>query len=165
MLDWVQDKIRHARAEGWTRLDLGNTGLTTIPEEVWSLEELEVLVLGSRYYDHPHRTWVASENQGPQNTIAVIPEQMARLSRLCELYLNGNEIVDVEPLVALTALISLDLSYTQVQDVKPLADLAGVSLGPTAAASLCAGLAGRHGACRRRAVGLPVRRQRNRPAP
>ena len=47
----------------------------------------------------------------------------------------------------------------------PLADLAGVSLYPAAAAPLCAGLAGRHGACRRRAVGLPVRRQRNRPAP
>jgi internalin A len=104
MLDWVQDTIRRAHAEGWTRLDLGNAGLTAIPEEVWELERLEVLVLGRWYYDHPNHRWAESAHAGPRNAIAIIPEQIARLSRLCELYLGANKIGDVGPLAALTNL-------------------------------------------------------------
>jgi internalin A len=123
MLDWVQDKIRRARAEGWTRLDLGNAGVTAIPEEVWELEWLEVLVLSRGYYDHQRRTWIGSENQGPENTIVIIPEQMGRFSCLRELYLNENKIIDVKPLAALTSLTALDLGGTQVRDLVPVAAL------------------------------------------
>jgi internalin A len=115
MLDWVQDTIRRAHAEGWTRLDLGNAGLTAIPEEVWELERLEVLVLGRWYYDHPNHRWAESAHAGPRNAIAIIPEQIARLWRLCELYLYANKIVDVGPLAALTNLTWLDLSFTEVR--------------------------------------------------
>src|SRR5215467_14268414 len=131
MLDWAQDKIRRARAEGWTLLNLEDAGLTAIPEEVWSLEELEVLALGGHYYHHQHGPLVGSENRGWQrlrrNTITVLPDQMAHLSRLRELYLNGNKIVDVGPLVALTALTSLSLRGSQVQDVGPLAALTALT--------------------------------------
>src|SRR6266446_3631277 len=110
MLDWVQDTIRRAHAEGWTWLDLGEAGLTAIPEEVWELEWLEALVLGFGYCDHQNHRWTVSANTlwpvGPQNTVAIIPEQIARLSRLRELYLAANKIVDVGPLVALTNLTS-----------------------------------------------------------
>ena len=33
--------IRQAKAEGWTTLDLGRTGLTELPEALFELEELE----------------------------------------------------------------------------------------------------------------------------
>jgi len=127
MLDWVQDTIRRAHAEGWTRLDLGEAGLTAIPEEVWELEWLEVLVLGVGYYDHQNHRWAVSANilwpVGPQNTVAIIPEQIARLSRLRELYLAANKIVDVGPLVALTNLTSDGYTVHADKLVSCLADI------------------------------------------
>ena len=52
---------------------------------------------------------------------------MGRFSCLRELYLNENEIADVEPLAALTALTILDLSHTRVQDVRSLAALTNLT--------------------------------------
>src|SRR5262245_46243116 len=127
MLDWVQEKIQRARAEGWTRLDLGNAGLTEVPDEVCTLNELKVLVLGRSYYDLQLHRWVNTENKGPKNTITTIPAQIARLTHLRALSLDRNQVSNLEPLAALTNLTWLDLAVNRLSNLEPLAALTNLT--------------------------------------
>ena len=119
----IQKKIQQARTQQWKQLDLGNAGLIEVPPQVFDLDALEFLVLGSGYYDRDRNAWVGSENQGPANQITLIPSEITRLGNLAALSLSSTQVSDLTPLQGLTSLASLNLYRTQVSDLKPLASL------------------------------------------
>ena len=100
-MDWVQEKIQQARTQRWKQLDLGNAGLREIPPQVFDLDALEFLVLGSSYYDRDRNAWVESENQGSANQITLIPSEITRLGNLTALFLSGTQVSDLRPLQGL----------------------------------------------------------------
>ena len=119
----IQKKIQQARTQQWKQLDLGNAGLIEVPPQVFDLDALEFLVLGSGYYDRDRNAWVGSENQGPANQITLIPSEITRLGNLAALSLSSTQVSDLTPLQGLTSLVSLSLSGTQVNDLTPLQGL------------------------------------------
>ena len=104
-----------------------HAGLQEIPPEVCRLEALEVLVLAEAYYDPQRHDWVRSENQGPSNRIAVIPDGITALTNLQTLILRGTQISDLTPLQGLSQLSSLNLCNTQISDLTPLQGLLQLS--------------------------------------
>jgi hypothetical protein len=59
--------IQQCQDEQSDFLDLGNLGLTQIPEEVYGLKHLKGLNLGTHYYVEGE--WVTSSNEGRINCI------------------------------------------------------------------------------------------------
>lgn len=106
----AQTLIAKAKVEQATFLDLGNLGLTEIPDELMELTQLEQLNLGNRYYEGGKM--IASANTGPKNIIKFIPYKFRRLVNLKELSLHGCFCVDVFYLKEFPQLTSLDLSYS-----------------------------------------------------
>jgi internalin A len=110
-------------------LDLGNCGLTELPEELGELVWLEELILGQAYYSIRRSNWVRSNNKGKLNFIAALPDWLRRLERLRTLYFGGlwENIVwaidDLSPLASLSQLQSLHFSGTRIADLLPLAGL------------------------------------------
>ncbi|MDZ4667622.1 MAG: hypothetical protein SGJ00_07040, partial [bacterium] len=83
--------IRQAKAEGSNTLDLGNTGLTELPEELFELEQLETLIISNGYWDFEKRKWIESTNKGNRNYLpGKLPEHLVRLQNLKRLYLDGD---------------------------------------------------------------------------
>ena len=105
----VQQIIAKARDEKSTFLDLGNLGITEIPDELVELSDLERLNLGNKYYTDG--SWNQSKNDGEKNIIKYIPYKFRRLSNLVELSLHGCFCVEVSYLGELPQLTSLDLSF------------------------------------------------------
>ena len=79
-------------------LDLGNCGLTQLPNELFDCVWLEALNLGDYYdYDWKNRRWNRSRNIGKNNKISILPSLFKKLNRLKKLSLNkiGVESIDV----------------------------------------------------------------------
>ena len=106
----AQTLIAKAKATQATFLDLGNLGLTEIPDELMELTQLERLNLGNRYYEEGEM--LPSANTGAKNIIKYIPYKFRRLVHLKELSLHGCFCVEVFYLKELPQLTSLDLSYS-----------------------------------------------------
>ena len=132
-----------------TFLDLGNCGLTLIPEELGELVWLEELSFANRWFDFDGKKWVEQQtiNRGQTNkidsldstasvslTIKMLLKNRAklhpfsRLAKLRKLYLNGQYghkfgFHDLSPLSSLTGLQQLSVSSTRVSDLSPLSSL------------------------------------------
>ncbi len=130
-------------------LDLGNLGLRELPDELFALDHLTSLNLGSVYRDD-RGEYRKSSNSGPPNAIAALPPAIERLINLKTLSLgdvgltslqslrfspklisldcHGNEdVADLSPLACLTRLSSLDCRGTPVTDLRPLSGLAALT--------------------------------------
>ena len=103
-------------------LDLGNCGLSEVPEEVRELVWLNRLVLGNVYLNQLNQ-WVNCENGNGQNTISRLPDWISKLSNLQALFLNDTNVVDLSPIKKLKKLQILDCYNTSVADLSPLTGL------------------------------------------
>ena len=140
-----------------TFLDLGNCGLTGIPNELAELEWLEELSFAREWSDFDGKEWNLRKtgNTGSENRISSLYSTspvFPKLINLKKLWLNGRydekfEFDDVTPLVGLTELQHLNVSATRVSDLNPLVGLTGlqhlnVSSTPVSALSPLARLIG-----------------------
>jgi signal recognition particle receptor subunit beta len=119
--------IREAKEKRLTRLDLGNCGLTTLPEALFELEWLEELIIANKWFewqvDIQEWRYKRSQNAGAENQIKVISYQIRKLAKLIVLIASYNKIIDVKPLSVLLQLQTLYLRSNQIRDVKPLSVL------------------------------------------
>lgn len=119
--------IREAKEKRLTRLDLGNCGLTELPEELFELDWLEELVIANEWWEWQDEAqkWKKrqSQNQGAKNQVESIHVQIRKLTKLTILIASGNKIRDIQPLVELDLLKTLYLRSNQISDVQPLAVL------------------------------------------
>ncbi|MEL6941539.1 MAG: hypothetical protein AAFO82_02635, partial [Bacteroidota bacterium] len=114
--------IQKEKKERTGKLDLGYCGLRELPEELFECTWLEELYLCNAYYDYEKREWIHSKNEGETyNKFSKLPEQIASLTNLKVLYVNGGankygnlviyDISDFSILKGLTQLHTLDLRY------------------------------------------------------
>ncbi len=101
------------------KLDLGNCGLTTLPEELFDCVWLEELILSNKWWDPKQKEWVDSYNKGPRNNLSALHKNITNLKQLKILKAGGNyntkwKISDFDFLSSLTELQSLDLSFNQI---------------------------------------------------
>lgn len=126
--------IKEAKEKRLTRLDLGNCGLTELPDELFELVWLEELILSSEFQEYSLKTkeWslAYSENIGDENNIKFISLKIERLNQLKQLFIGRNfssqlplELRDINPLKNLTQLELLSFHHTKVSDLSPLKDL------------------------------------------
>jgi internalin A len=95
----VLAKIREAERTKATELDLSNSGLKEIPEELSRLQNLTSLYLS-------------------RNQLTEIPEHLSRLQNLTTLYLLGNQLTEIpEHLSQLQNLTLLGLSNNQLTEI------------------------------------------------
>ncbi len=108
-------------------LDLGNLGLTAVPDELFELTHLEGLNLGFSYVDREgkHRD---TAGRSKVNFLADLPDEFRRLTGLSFLSLRLTGIASLEPLQTLRSLRSLDCQFTQVTTLEPLRSLVSLKL-------------------------------------
>ena len=75
----LQVLIRDARDNHWTALDLSSCNLRELPDELWTLKDLQILVLGNR----------PSKQTGTFNHITTIPRSIEGLTNLRCLILDN----------------------------------------------------------------------------
>lgn len=98
-------------------LDLGNCGLTELPEQLLNCSWLKELNLGFNYLDKKG-DFVRSQNYHDQNYIQFFnASDIKFLQGLTGLYLNSNEIKDSCFLNLLSNLTFLDLGGNQINDI------------------------------------------------
>lgn len=146
--------IEKEKKERTGKLDLGNCGLTKIPQEVFELEWLTELSFCDAYYDLRRWTTVIGGNNGDSNEIILtqnlgiafkvftnlkilrlqgsmtdnkpFPIDIDTLKDLEELILMNVEIRDISFIRTLTALRVLDLFHTEIENIDPLKNLTGL---------------------------------------
>ena len=109
-------------------LDLGNCGLTTLPDALFDCTWLETLYLCNSYWDDEKQAWIHSPNEGEPNRLSALPPKMAQLKSLKVLYANAElderwDISDISILKHLTQLHTLDLRQNQISDISSLQHL------------------------------------------
>jgi internalin A len=108
-----------------TFLDLGNCGLTALPDEVSELVWLESLSLASEWgeWTGNEDEYRVSKNQGDSNKGLGTITAVATLIHLKSFSASETLVSDLTPLAGLVALQSLSISSTQINDLTPLAGL------------------------------------------
>lgn len=123
-----ENQIAHARGEDATYLNLGQTGLKSIPNELFNCTWLETLIVSNKFWVELEQSWVRSPNQGHDNFLTIIPEGIGQLQKLKALHLGGDynkkwEIRDIGFLEKLTTIEFLNLSYNQINYIGFLKNL------------------------------------------
>ena len=149
----AQKLIQQEKKEKTGKLDLGNCGLTKIPDEIFELTWLEELSFCNEICDIEKGKVRESNNEGKSNNILneKLPLKfknlknleklyyggdfssgrwelknlniLSELKNLRTLYLSRNKIEDIKPLEHLTELNELDLGYNQIDNIEPLESL------------------------------------------
>jgi len=114
-----------------TFLDLGNCGLTEVPDEIGELVWLEALSFSNDWWDGEQ--WHKSRNKAAENNISKLSNRLAQLKQLKRLFLSGNYpktsgLADLSPLEGLRNLQLLDIRYTQVADLRALMNLSNLQV-------------------------------------
>ncbi|MGO9597697.1 MAG: leucine-rich repeat domain-containing protein [Isosphaeraceae bacterium] len=121
----ARERIAEAKEKRTGFLDLGRLGLTELPEELFELEHLWGLNLGSAWRDEQGKWHDAASDLDPnQDAHQLIHLQRfpgLRLLSVCE-----TDICDLSPLAGLSALQAVDCSGTQVSDLGPLTGLSAL---------------------------------------
>ncbi len=129
MSELALKKIREAKHKCSKALDLGNCGLTSIPEELFELTDLVTLNLCNRYWDYDLENWSSGLIKGKANFITEIPDELSQLTELKILRLGGDNhlgkwrVADIDVLSNLKSLVILSLSYTSVNNISSLSGL------------------------------------------
>lgn len=112
-----------------TFLDLGNCGLTAVPDEIGNLVWLEELSFSKEWSDSfDVGQHYESRNTADANNITQLSNVFHRLKKLKILRLNrqfdiNDDLLDLSPLTGLSNLQELDVCGTGVFDLSPLASL------------------------------------------
>lgn len=97
----VLDRIRQAAASRAKLLDLSNLGLTSLPDELWTLTHLKELSLSN-------------------NQLMNLPPKIGNLVSLTKLGLRGNQLMSLPPEIGkLTNLMKFHLRDNQLQNLPP----------------------------------------------
>ncbi len=127
--------IREAKEKRLTRLDLGNCGLTELPDELFELTWLDELMLSSEIlsYDFDNNTisYFESSNIGMSNNIIEISSKLTKLSNLKVIFASKRnewdndrwKLANLSILNTLNNLQKIHLSSTSVKDLTPLKNL------------------------------------------
>ena len=116
-------------------IDLGKTGLTEIPKELFSFYWLEVLVLSNVWeeYNIQDKRWETkySQNVGLDNNIEIIDKEIIRLKNLKKLVLSGSfnnkwKLSDLKNLASLPNLQLLFFDNTGVSSLEPLSEISSL---------------------------------------
>lgn len=110
--------IRKAKETRAARIDLGNCGLTEMPDELFKVETLRYLSFNNTH----------SENTGKNNNINFISQKIGLLKNLRELDLGGSfsNFDDIKPLKHLVHLKVLNISNSNVSDLTPINSLSNL---------------------------------------
>ncbi|MDR3514513.1 MAG: COR domain-containing protein [Azospirillaceae bacterium] len=103
-------------------LDLGQLGLTTLPDALFGLKHLRRLNLGASFIDDDGK-WRECDGGIDPNDIQSSLTRLTELPALHALFCRGTAVTDLTPLAGLFALQTLDCSDTKVTDLAPLAGL------------------------------------------
>lgn len=114
--------IAEERANQTGFLDLGNLGLTELPEALFELTHLRRLNLSS-FYENERGEIQQTSNSGPLNALTELPSSIADLRMLEVLTLVENPIQSVNALAGLATLKELDCSSTEISDLSSLSTL------------------------------------------
>jgi internalin A len=133
MSNLAQQRIREAKENRLTRLDIGNCGLTEIPEEVFELTWLEELILSKEWreysFDKKKDEWGITQNLDGINNIRFINPKIKALTNIKNLILSSQiYLSDLTPLKELTTLQQLYIDHTPVSDLSPLKNLTNLQL-------------------------------------
>lgn len=106
-----------------TFLDLGNCGLTEVPDEIGDLVWLKDLSFSGNLWE--------DQDTATINNIVRLSSRFERLKLLKRLVINGlfdkkHDLTDLSPLASLSGLQQLQVNSTQVADLSPLAGLSGL---------------------------------------
>ena len=116
MSQLAQQIIREAKETHATWIDLYNTGITEIPDEVFELDWLEELFLTGYYWvtENEKLTLKESLNRGPYNNIININSRILNLSQLTSLTISGSG----KPIEGIDIISHLtNLTYLVIGDV------------------------------------------------
>ncbi len=123
----AQQRIREAKEKKLTRLDIGNCGLTEIPEEVFELTWLEELIWGNALnefsFEKNEYEKKESENRGESNNLKFLSQNIKLLKNLKKLNISGGQLNDLSPLKDLDKLRLLWIDNTDIYDLSPLKSL------------------------------------------
>jgi small GTP-binding protein len=118
---------KHRRGEDARTLDLGNCGMTEIPEEIGECVWVEKLILSDEWdeYDTETNEWIQknSSNRNEKNALATLPSGLNRLTVLKRIVFCDSQISDLSPLSEMMALQELNCSYSPLADLEPLSGL------------------------------------------
>lgn len=128
MSELALQRIHEAKKQRLIYLDLGNCGLTELPDEIFKLTWLETLNLGNEWWDFyvdlNRGQWTYSENKGDKNNISYLSDKIGLLSKIKKIILNENaDLEDISNLEGLKNLQELFASKTQLNDLIPLRNL------------------------------------------
>ncbi|MEQ8852782.1 hypothetical protein [Gimesia sp.] len=90
MENWVLPTIQRAKEEGWTFLDLGNSGITELPLELSEVESLKGLNLGEYFWHEQKNSWIGTRYNGSTNNLSEVPIEISKLQNLDTLILTAN---------------------------------------------------------------------------
>ena len=98
-------------------LDLGNCGLTELPEELFELTHLETLILSSDYYDYEQKKQIYSPNNGLPNLLEFLPKAVSRLQNLKKLVGRFSRLSNIDVLAKLSTLEILCLRESNISNI------------------------------------------------
>jgi internalin A len=109
-------------------LDLGNCGMTEVPEEIGECVWLEELILSNGSWDIDDINFNKSANPGSENKIKYLPKGLNNLVNLTRLLIGGDfrnnwTLSDLSNLSDLKGLRTLICANTEVEDLSPLENL------------------------------------------
>ena len=125
--------IKEAKEKRLTRLDLGNCGLTELPDELFELTWLEELNLGmyGDDYENVKSQRIFESKSNNQNRISGLPFKISYLTNLKKLWIVGDygddyqlgSLRNLGNIETLSNLILLDISNNYVSNISPLTKL------------------------------------------
>jgi internalin A len=120
------ERIAREADERTGTLDLGQLGLTELPEELFGLIHLQRLNLGLRFLAE-NGEWADTTGDIFRNGPIANLGRLQCLPVLRELFLCHADINDILPLAGLSALTTLDCWGTSVSDLSPLSKLTALT--------------------------------------
>ena len=89
-LQLIRENIeKHRRGDDATFLDLGNCGMTEVPEEIGECVWVEELILANEWWPKEEKGRRISQNSGPVNNIIYLSNRLALLKNLKKLFAGG----------------------------------------------------------------------------
>jgi internalin A len=124
-LSIARERIAKEAEENTGFLDMGELGLTELPEELFHLKHLRRLNLGAGYYD-AQREWQRSVSEIHEKNSVGNLGRLAELNEVQSLSLGGTALSDLAGFASIANIVEIDCSGTRVDDLAPLAGLSNL---------------------------------------